>query len=150
MNAQVWLKGYPYDRIRDESKTHRSQSLTSSATTASEIETVRVYRLGGARGATIAKASYFTMADVILKFLLVKEEVSLIELVNHVEEIKIDFKADTNWLLLQVKQDLEQRGFVKSSLKNKFPQVSLMRKEFLKSEFRKTLILQLDDITRIR
>jgi hypothetical protein len=105
--------------------------------------------VGGARGATIAKASYFTMADVILNFLLVKEEVSLVELVNHVEEINIDFKADTNWLLLQVKQDLEQKGFVKSSLKNKSPYINLLRKVFLKSEFRKRLILQINSKSRI-
>jgi hypothetical protein len=148
MNAQVWLKGYPYDRTR-ETKTHKAESLTSATTTINEIETVRIYRVGGARGATIAKNSYFTMADVILKFLLVKEEVSLFELVNHVEEINIDFNTDANWLLLQVKQDLEQKGFVKSFLKDKSPYINLMRKVFLKSEFRKTLILQMNDKSRI-
>jgi hypothetical protein len=149
MNAQVWLKGYPYDRIRNETKTHGAESLTSSTTIVNEIETVRTYRVGGSRGATIAKTSYFIMADVILMFLLVKEDVSLFELVNHVEEIDIDFKADANWLLLQVKQDLEQKGFVKSSLKYKSAYVSLMRKAFLKSEFRKTLILQMNEKSRI-
>lgn len=87
------------------------------------------------------------MADAILSLLLVKEEVSLVELVSHVE--KVDAKADKNWLLLQVKQDLQQKGFIKSSLKNKSPFVHLIRKAFLKSEFKKALILQMNDKSKM-
>jgi hypothetical protein len=149
MNAQVWLKGNSNSTITNEAKTHTAESSTSSTTVVNEIETIRIYRVGGAPGATIAKISYFAMADAILSLLLVKEEVSLAELVNHMEEINMDFKADAHWLLLQVKQDLEQKGFIESSLKTKSPYVKLLRNAFLKSEFKKKLILQTNDKSRM-
>jgi hypothetical protein len=139
MNAQRSLRGFSIDRSRNEPKTNGIESLASTNNIVNEIETIRTYRLGGARGPLIAKASYFTMADVILSFLLVNEEVSLVELVNHVENIKLEFKANTNWLLLQVKQDIEHKGFIERYLKAKSPHLKLRKKVFMKSEFKKTL-----------
>jgi hypothetical protein len=53
----------------------------------------------------------------LMPFLLTKEDASLVELVNQVGKTKKDFQADTNWLLLQVKQDLEKKGFIKPRLR---------------------------------
>lgn len=144
MNAQGFLKGYSDDGIGNEIRTPKQELTASSDTNVNEIETVRIHRAGGARGATIAKTSYFAMADAILSLLLIKGEVSLVELVNHIDEVDTNFKVDTKWLLLQVKQDLEHRGFIKSYLKNKLPFINLIRKLFLKSEFRNVLIQQVD------
>ncbi len=149
MNAQVCLREYPNDNSRNEIKIDKIESLTSVDTTANEIETIRTYRVGGARGPLIAKTSYFSIADAILSFLLVKEEVSLVELIHYIEELNVKFRENTNWLLLQVKQDLEHKGFIKSFLKDKSPYINLMRKAFLRSEFKKALILQMDDKSRM-
>jgi hypothetical protein len=149
MNAHVGFRGATQNRVSSETNTYKEELLISSTPMVNEIETVTVYRVGGGHGTTIEKKSYYAMADAILSLLLVKEELSLVDLVNSIKEIDVAFKADTNWLLLQVKQDLEQKGFIKSFLRDKSPFVLLKRKAFLKSEFKNALILQTNDKSRM-
>ncbi len=106
-----------------------------------KIEAIRMYRIDGARGETVAMDSYLTMANAILSFFKDKESGLLLDLISHVEKLNItlSFNLYTKLLLLQVKQDLEHKGLLKTYLHDVSPFIRLSESALNKSEFKKTL-----------
>ncbi|MBL0745431.1 DUF6958 family protein [Chryseolinea lacunae] len=80
-----------------------------------EIDSIELFRSGGKRGATIARKHYAEVVQLILARIATTDDgaVPLSDLIEHAQH-KLLFGGDIPWYLINVKQDLEERGILKT------------------------------------
>ncbi|HOX82606.1 MAG TPA: hypothetical protein PLJ60_07875 [Chryseolinea sp.] len=102
-----------------------------------EKETVELWRLKGRVGETIPKKEYDLISEFILTLLTERETIELQELLLEAQEsLASVITKDISRPLLEVKQDLEAKGFIKVTRQpNRLQFISVVRKNSRRERF---------------
>lgn len=87
-------------------------------------ERIRIYRLDGKRGYLLHRYHYDQVKDFILSKLREKKEVTLPELLAQSDQLQasMNFKGEIIKCILDVKADLQARGFIRVKIDQDFTQ----------------------------
>jgi hypothetical protein len=92
---------------------------------------ILLWRQDGTQGQAVNKRDYDTVAAGIIHAVLnhQNKEIDLRELIDQIRcTLSLGLGGDTLWFILQVKQDLEQRGIVRSIINRDHVQVIRLTK----------------------